>query len=200
MHNKTRGPWIQVRSGGRFYPFDPRPDEIRIEDIAHALANICRYGGHCRKFYSVAQHSLHVAELLDNDPAVALCGLLHDASEAYLGDMPAPTKGAPQMAGYCAAHEMVERAVAARFGLPHPMPEIVKWADRVMLATEARVLMCPLDAGWAQYMTQHSMPEGLPPPMGSGEAREPFLDRYHALMGDVDVVRQAIEVLAKSDD
>jgi len=69
-----------------------RPD-FDLEDIAHALANTCRYGGHCRKFYSVAEHSVNVARIMDveglGDPRE---GIMHDATEAYLSDVPAPFK------------------------------------------------------------------------------------------------------------
>ena len=58
---ERRGDWMQTHSGLRFYPLDPRPEDIRIEDIAHALPMICRFNGHCSRFYSVAEHSLNVA-------------------------------------------------------------------------------------------------------------------------------------------
>jgi hypothetical protein len=84
---------IETHSGGGFDLFSPDPDTIRLPDIAASLAHTCRFGGHCRHFYSVAHHSLHVAdELADNSPRLQLIGLLHDAGEAYLGDIPRPIK------------------------------------------------------------------------------------------------------------
>src|SRR5690606_29748913 len=86
-----KGDWMQTFTGRRFWPLDPRPDEICIEDIAHALSMQCRYAGHCLSFYSVAEHSVllsqHVAEPFRR------WALLHDASEAYLVDVPRPIKG-----------------------------------------------------------------------------------------------------------
>ena len=133
------GDWIQTFSGARFWPMDPRAEEVRIEDIAHALALVSRFGGHCRVFYSVAQHSVLVSEQCG--PEDALAGLLHDSAEAYLGDIPRPLKRQPEMVGYRVAEARVQRVVFERFGLPWPMDMSVKIADEALLATEARDLM-----------------------------------------------------------
>lgn len=139
------GDWMQVASGGRVYPFDPRPEEIHIQDIAAALSKICRFGGHCREFYSVAQHSVLVSRVCESEDA--LWGLLHDASEAYLGDIPRPIKRHSSMWIYSEAEQQVMAAVASRFGLGGApegdwnMPRSVHRADEVLLATEARDLM-----------------------------------------------------------
>ena len=91
--NGREGDPIETFTGGRFYPFDPRPSEVRLEDIAGSLAHTCRFGGHCQRFYSVAEHSLYVArELADHGERVQAYGLLHDAGEAYVGDIPRPVK------------------------------------------------------------------------------------------------------------
>src|SRR5271156_4912831 len=80
--------WIQTFTGKKFYPFNPKPQDIDIRDIAHALSNICRFTGHTKRFYSVAEHSRNVAKLV---PAhMKLQALLHDASEAYLCDIARP--------------------------------------------------------------------------------------------------------------
>src|SRR4051794_15527189 len=93
-----RGGWITTFSRRQFWPLDPHSDEIHIEDIAHSLSQQCRFGGHSRSFYSVAQHSCLVSALCKaND---ALWGLLHDASEAYLGDIPRPLKSLPEFEFY----------------------------------------------------------------------------------------------------
>src|SRR5690606_5290032 len=79
------GDWMQTFTGRAVYPLDLRPDDIDIQDIAHALSMQCRYAGHTRQFYSVAEHSVHVARWCRQyGPAAALEGLLHDATEAYL--------------------------------------------------------------------------------------------------------------------
>lgn len=155
-----RGDWACTSSGRMFYPLDPRPDDIGIEDIAAHLSKICRFGGACREFYSVAQHSIMVAWLvasqlkhdLTEDPAldwlplpreVMLAALLHDAAEAYLGDMVRPLKRAPEMRAYCTAEKALQAAVAKHFGFPavlfdHPM---IKRADNLALAAEAYAIM-----------------------------------------------------------
>lgn len=82
--------WIQTFSGRQFFPLEPRVEDVCIEDIAHGLSNLCRYAGHCECFYSVAQHCLLVSRVVPREHA--LRGLLHDASEAYLIDVPRPIK------------------------------------------------------------------------------------------------------------
>lgn len=133
---ERHGDWLQTYSGRQFWPMDPRADEVHIEDIAHALSLQCRYAGHCIQFYSVAEHSCHVALwLLRNyGPMTAMYGLLHDASEAYLVDVPRPVK--PYLAGYKDAETKVQDAVHVRFGLGVGMPKAVKEADDRIIADE----------------------------------------------------------------
>jgi 5'-nucleotidase len=135
------GPYLQTVSGRRVNPFDPDPDQIDIGDIGRALANQCRFGGHCRVFYSVAQHSVIVSEIVERrggDAEGVFAALMHDASEAYLGDMPHPVKHrSPLGAAFRAAEEHLERALHDRFGIRPDVPEI-KRADRALLATERR--------------------------------------------------------------
>src|SRR5262245_27549306 len=106
------GDWMQTISGRKFWPLDPRPEEVCIEDIGHALSLVCRFGGHCHTFYSVAEHSVRVSLLAEdmakssahwtdeNIRMIALSGLLHDAAEAYIGDMVRPLKRQPQMVSF----------------------------------------------------------------------------------------------------
>ncbi|MBF0612521.1 MAG: hypothetical protein HQL55_15470, partial [Magnetococcales bacterium] len=82
---RTPDNWIQTFTGRQFWPLAPVLEHIHVQDIAHALSLLCRFNGHCQKFYSVAEHSLHVATILP--PELAGWGLLHDASEAYLADL-----------------------------------------------------------------------------------------------------------------
>lgn len=149
------GDYIEVYGGTRFYPLDPREDEIHIEDIAHALALTCRFSGHTRTFYSVAQHCVHVSkevgrmagEHIDATPLpwreFALWGLLHDAPEAYLNDIPRPLKGTWAFEPYRNLEDNLMRVVASKFGLDSEMPSPVKKLDNVLLATEARDLLTP---------------------------------------------------------
>lgn len=136
--------WIQTFGGGQFWPLAPRARAIDIRDIAHSLSLLCRFNGHCRGFYSVAEHSLHVAALLE--PAFAPWGLLHDAAEAYLSDLPRPLKSL--LPDYGRAENKVLRAVARRFHLDWPMPPCVKAVDGTLLATEKLALMGPEPASW----------------------------------------------------
>src|SRR5271166_4350924 len=116
----------------KFFPYDPRPEQICIEDIAHGLSMLCRFVGQCRFFFSVAEHSIAVARLLPAN--LKLFGLLHDASEAYLADLPRPVKaGLPE---YKAIETNVERVIAEKFELPFPMPPEVKAADQALLKDE----------------------------------------------------------------
>lgn len=130
---------MQTFSGRQFWPLDPDPAAIDIIDIAHALSNACRYAGHVLRFYSVAEHSVHVA--MHVSKANAKWALLHDASEAYLVDVPRPVK--PFLPGYYAAESLVMAAVCRRFGLPETMPAEVKDIDDRILMDEREQLMAP---------------------------------------------------------
>jgi hypothetical protein len=179
MTNQRIGDWIQVASGGRFWPMDPRPSEVNIEDIAHTLSNQCRFSGHVSEFYSVAQHSVLVS--LWCDPADALWGLLHDASEAYLIDVPRPIKRLPEMQAYRAAEDAVMECVRERFGLGQYMPASVHAADEKALATEARDLMSPLDPGWSYWLDDIDADPTRIHPVAPDVARRAFLARWDEL-------------------
>jgi uncharacterized protein len=140
-HIPAPGPYLQTVSGRRVNPFDPDPEQIDIGDIGRALANQCRFGGHCRVFYSVAQHSVIVSELVEQrggDAEDVFAALMHDAAEAYLGDMPHPLKHRSSLGeAFRAAEEVLERAIRDRFRLKAAVAEI-KSVDRALLATERR--------------------------------------------------------------
>ena len=127
------GNWIETYSGNRFYPMDPHDDEIDIYDIAHSLSLQCRYNGHCPKFYSVAEHSVYVARELQ--PSMMLAGLLHDAAEAYLSDIPRPIKR--MLPVYKEAEEKIETCVNRLFKVDILAPEI-RVADDTIMATEIK--------------------------------------------------------------
>lgn len=149
MTNTRQGDWMLTVTGRTFWPLDPRPEEVAIEDIAHSLAHQCRYAGHTSAFYSVAQHSVLVAENLP--PELRLWGLLHDASEAYLVDLPRPVKRF--MPGYAEAEVRLMRCIASHFDLHWPCPRKVKAVDDAILADEM-----------AQLMPR--VPDGLRPGLG----------------------------------
>ncbi|MEM0949571.1 MAG: phosphohydrolase [Pseudomonadota bacterium] len=166
--------WMQLRSGSPFWPTEPRVQDIRIEDIAHSLSQLCRYGGHTSEFYSVAQHSVLVARCVPVEHR--LWALLHDAPEAYVVDVPRPLKH--QLQGYKEIENRVMVAVCERFGLPPEMPPIVKRIDDRITADEALRLMQPLLPGW-------QLPEPLNievTPWSCSEAKERFLNMFEALI------------------
>jgi len=130
-----RGPHFTTYTGIRFYLLDPRIEDIDIVDIAHAEAAICRFGGHTARHYSVAQHSVLVSHVVPARDALA--GLLHDAPEAYLGDVIGPLKGLLALL-YGPLEERLQRLILWKFGVDSTLPESVHLADRILLATEQR--------------------------------------------------------------
>ncbi len=140
-----RGDWIQTAHGRQFWPIDPRPDEVFIDDIAHALSMLCRFGGHCLHFYSVAEHSVLLSRAAP--PEHKLWALLHDAGEAYLVDVPRPLK--PFLAGYREAEDKIMLAICERFGLPAEMPAPLKDLDKRILFDERTQNMATAPVRWA---------------------------------------------------
>lgn len=127
------GTYMPTVSGGSFDPFNPDPAQIKLTDIAHHLSNLCRFGGSTSRFYSVAEHSLMVSYLVS--PENAQWALLHDASEAYVVDLPKPIK--VKFPAYIELEDGVEKAVIKCFGLNPNKPDEVITADIFALAMEA---------------------------------------------------------------
>ena len=169
-----KGLWIHTYTGNKFWAFDPRPEEIHIEDIAHALALTCRYSGHCHEFYSVAQHSWLVSNLVPLKDAA--WGLLHDAAEAYITDIPRPIK---HSLGIIKDIERgIEQAVAARFKLSGDMPDTVHHIDHNIVHDEAKVLFPDGGPEWVNWYE----PLGLTiEPWDWKTAEQKFLERYEEL-------------------
>jgi hypothetical protein len=168
--------WICTRHGRRFHPFAPRVEDIDIADISHALSNIGRYTGHTSRFYSVAQHSVWVSLIVQ--PAHALAGLLHDASEAYLVDIPRPMK--PHFSKYRQWESRLEECIAGKFGFPYPLPLAVKAADNEMLRHEIAWLFEPGSPLWERWgITERPDPELVP--WEPGRAMLMFKERYTEL-------------------
>ncbi len=126
--------WIPTFSGVDFNYADVGSNQIRIEDIAHALSNICRFGGHTKHFYSVAEHSIYVSRYCP--PEMKLIGLLHDATEAYVWDMIKPLKSMDIMKGYRKLENDIWQAISNRYDLPHLIPNEVEVVDQRLLETE----------------------------------------------------------------
>lgn len=121
----------------RIDPFEMTADDVVIEDIAHALARQCRYNGHCAGHLSVARHSIWVQERLEDEgfgDGNLLLGLLHDAGEAYIGDIIRPLKHNPAFGTvYAELERHVEACISEHFGLPFPHPPWIKEADDFVL-------------------------------------------------------------------
>jgi uncharacterized protein len=139
-----KGDWMQTFTGLAFWPLDPRPDEIRLEDIAAAISKLCRYGGHCVQFYSVAEHCVHVASRAPDH--LKLAALMHDAAEAYVIDVPRPLKA--WLPGYKEIEERVEKAIAARFNLPFPIADEIKQLDERIIEDERMQAMSEPPRCW----------------------------------------------------
>ena len=154
--------WIQTFTGHAFPIFGSCAFDIRLEDVAHALSNLCRFGGHVRRFYSVAQHSVLVATILAEDRGwtwsspIVRFGLLHDAAEAYLVDVPRPIKRS--LTEYGPIEKCIMRSVIERFnvrGVGGLYDAEVKLADNIALMTEHRDLLCSCERPWGDEFAQY---------------------------------------------
>jgi len=176
--------WFTLASGRRFRPFAPRAADVEIEDIALALSNICRFSGHCHKFYSVAEHSVHCSRVVP--PEHAFAALMHDTTEAYVGDMIRPIKKYDET--FSAMEEGVWVAICERYGLEEEMHPMVKWADDAVLKAEARDLLLPFGTPKFEQITVEPPPglfiwapeQGIEP-LTPEKARMAFLERFDAL-------------------
>lgn len=131
--------WISLLSGAKFNYNRPEESDVTIEDLASATSNICRYAGHLPRFYSVAQHLVNASRLVEGvstdvrDPAV-FAALMHDTAEAFTNDLPTPLKWAFPV--FKELEVKIETAMGEKFGFQYPYPDVVKWADTVMLIAE----------------------------------------------------------------
>ena len=173
--NVAHGPTITLASGRIFDFLDPHGSDFTIDDIAQGLSNICRYAGQCHDFYSVAEHSLLVSEIAAERPYEAL---LHDAAEAFIGDVTRPLK--QLLPEYKAIEANVEDAIATRFGLSRAYRDVIKAADLSVLAAEQAQVMAPGTNSWAEAAGIVAAPvtvRYLSPRI----ARREFLDRFRSL-------------------
>ena len=165
--------YMTTLSGRRFTMFDPQPDQIDIEDIAHALSMLCRFTGHTSDFYSVAQHCVIVSRNLPI--RFALEGLLHDAAEAYINDLSRPIKHHPRMEAYRELERGLERVIREKFGLPSVMSPLVKHYDNMIVVDEAlRFMRTGLE--WTRGLPKLGVPID---PWSPAVAKHAFLDEYH---------------------
>ena len=180
-----QGPAVGIYGNRRVYPLSAEPGLITIADIAHSLAKICRYGGRCHTFYSVAQHSVLVAHIVGGErPDLAMHGLLHDAAEAYLGDVVIPLKQHLRFVGpwgslsFLEVESQLEKHIRGQLGLREltaPEAAYVEAADREALAREAKGLMGGPD--WAPNTEHEAITTGAAPEA----AERSFLAAYDRL-------------------
>ncbi len=170
--------WIQTFSGQRFYPLNPQAETIKIQDIANALSKQCRFSGQISEFYSVAEHSVYVSYLCDQKDA--LFGLLHDASEAYLVDVPRPLKQSGKFGHYIDAEKVLQEMIYTKYCSFSEEPESVKKADMIMLATEAQQVYPQLRADWQLPAKPSILKLNF---FDHKKAKEVFMDRFAELSG-----------------
>ena len=170
------GPTILLHGGSYFDFLDPDNSDFGIEDIAHGLSMVCRFAGQCHRFYSVAEHSVHVSNHVA--PEIAFAGLMHDAAEAFIGDVSRPLKDL--LPEYRTIEKSIEIAVLGRYGLTLPLPPGIKEMDTVMLATEQRQLMKNRD-DW-DYTRGRPPLDFTIPCWTPEEAKSRFLSRFKELL------------------
>lgn len=168
---------ITTHSGKYFDLLSPEGFEFDINDIAWALSHLCRFTGHTNQFYSVAQHSYHVSVIVPEP--IAMHALLHDAAEAFIGDVSSPLKAL--LPEYKEIEKRIETALFSFFGLSSEIPADVKKADLVMLATERKYLIGEQDTEWDAIKNITPIYQELPH-MTSLAARKFFIDRFNKLI------------------
>jgi uncharacterized protein len=203
--------WVETRTGISFHPFDPKPEEVDIRDIAHSLSMLCRFNGHCSEFYSVAEHSIRVVDLLAaqdiHTPAGLLRGLLHDAGEAYVSDIPRPIK--KNVSTFRVIEKNICSVIFERFYIsskeiyfdylsqaPHllftngegvltsiDIDDYIKQADNILLATEARDLDMNREDNW--YLENNNPLPQVIVPLSQTEAKRLFLRKFYELASKV---------------
>lgn len=177
--------FVRTRSREKFFFQDPSRYPFNIEEIAYALSNLCRFTGHVNRFYSVAQHSVLVSEMLPR--SLALEGLMHDASESVLGDVSSPLK--ELLPPYKEIERETEKAISKAFGLPYPLTPAVKEVDRVLLTLEERDLMREetfVEKWFSPVIRRLNLKGSLVNkiyPLPPKKAEKLFLDRYYSLTG-----------------
>lgn len=181
--NSHTGDWMALASGRQFWPQDPRVEDIHVEDIAHHLSMICRYGGATAFHYPVAQHAVLICHWLRSvgaDSMTQAWGLHHDDPEAYIGDIIRPIKR--DLSAYFPIEERLMSVIAERFGLTPEMPPIVQEADNRILADEARDCLRLCVVNW----TANIQPLGVEIlPWTNEQARDAYLREHYRLVEEI---------------
>lgn len=175
----VRRDFIESHSGRRIHLPDPDPESIWIGDIAHALSHVARFTGHTDEFYSVAEHSLNVAEIVP--PEDRLQALLHDATEAYLCDVATPFKSL--IPAYKALEDNLWSAIARKYGVPEKLTDAVKQADRVMLMTERDALKSNYGRWNDEYESTPRLLDWEPSGMAPRYIKNEFINMFYEYGG-----------------
>lgn len=185
------GDWFQTARGKMFWVLDPRAEDVDFRDISHSLSLICRFGGHCKFHYSVAQHSVLVSRIVkSNDPKIQLFGLLHDAAEAYVGDVISPIKRSLDT-NFKEIEKKVLNVILAALtpkvlwpADPREIAKLVKAADMKALATEKRDVVVEGVGRWRA--TEQITPDVVEIlPTSHIEAQAQFEHRFGELLSQV---------------
>ena len=185
--------WIGTISGTRFDAWNIKPDDIKLIDIATGISNVCRFSGQVPWHYSVAQHSLLISRIVPEK--YALEGLMHDAAEAYLGDVPKPIRTG--LADYNALMKLVETAIASKFELVYPWPQEVEIADTRMFMTEC-VAFKRNTAGYGVDASPYA--NVVIAPSTQDEIKGAFIKRFVHLSGLRPNVNRDVEAVLESSD
>lgn len=198
LFKRDRGFFIWTYSGRKFYPLDPHTDEVHITDIARGLSNECRYSGQVAHYYSVAEHCLLISKEAETRAringwfeagvhAAALWGLLHDATEAYIGDIVRPLKYTRVFKGYRKCEQKLELVIREHFkpwlSTPSYVTDLVRKLDTRILADESIALITNPDPVYIQENFGNRLGvtiRGLLPE----EAEQLFLERFRELVSD----------------
>jgi hypothetical protein len=170
--------FIQTFTGSKFDFIDIEKNNVSIYDIAHSLSNICRFTGHTKKHYSVAQHCVLASKYAsDNNKLVTL---LHDATECFIGDMSSPLKSI--FPDYCALEDKIyKNLIAKMFNLPDEMPKEVKEIDLKMLVTEKRDLLRKSNIEWSEFFNNIEPYADKIKPWSNKKAEIKFLNTFYKL-------------------
>lgn len=187
--------WIQTFTGKRFYPLEPDIEDIHIVDIAKALSQICRFNGHCTRFYSVAEHSLSclgLARHMGLSYSHRYAALMHDAAEAYLSDVVRPVKRF--ITGYSEYEERLEIMIADKYKIQAHQEPVIKKIDNIMLATERRDLFHdPLP--WGNLIEEPTDFFDVSKPISHGA-----INVMQAFLGEFYNLRKALRLPCENED
>jgi len=170
---------ILTFTGKMFHLLSPSDDEICIEDIAHHLSMLCRFTGACRKFYSVAEHSVKASLIVPAE--FAMEALFHDGSESYLNDMNRPLKHYTEAGQqYMILESVIQKTINTKFGVPLEMSPAVKDADNAMLYAEKAAIM-PLSSWVTKWSPTEEAADIEISCWEPAVAEQKFLERFYQL-------------------